>query len=622
MGYYVKYKELQAAQALIINQINQWYQELEHIKQQVQAIAKMQEMKGDTANSIKNYMQDIHLPVILSMQNLLKEYMSKMLLYCNEYYKLDTKQNALMLQDRLDDQITVIQTRTGVFQEIEGKVAEGVGIASGLAPVTMPSGDKITRSYDKLSRNTAKLMNEIGECEYGHLRTDFRNIDDVLSELQEFIYSHIQKGTVTITSYQAGSIKKVPALKKLKEASANQRVELEEVKKESLNYKELNAIYWNRTDEYFNENWTDNEEKLEEALNIIKLEAIEQGGIDLISQVTQLGYGKDNYRLQTLIKLSQISQGSMGKDIAITEAEKEVDWKDKALAYLKDSGEQILKGNYTDKVTLGGTVGEILLGVVGVDLPMDIRDLVYDVTHFEWNWKCVGMLVIDVVALVPVIGAIKYSDEVVKLTKRWTKNLDGKVEIAADAVAGFGKKLKGLIDSGVKKVSSAANSILTDIKAAEGTKKAKEILEGLRKKIFKGGSKTLKHIATSGVELTSTPGKTTTVLGRFGSDTGDIIKELKIPKNTDFSGNPGGFNLLNTPDELYSKLGAEGFWNEYNKPFLDAAIERGDEILMSTPITNSNLYLRGTTELTGYGREYYYMIDHGYTYVDGKMILK
>lgn len=27
----------------------------------------------------------------------------------------------------------------------------------------------------------------------------------------------------------------------------------------------------------------------------------------------------------------------------------------------------------------------------------------------------------------------------------------------------------------------------------------------------------------------------------------------------------------------------------YNKPFLDAAIERGDEILMSTPITNSNL---------------------------------
>lgn len=63
------------------------------------------------------------------------------------------------------------------------------------------------------------------------------------------------------------------------------------------------------------------------------------------------------------------------------------------------------------------------------------------------------------------------------------------------------------------------------------------------------------------VELTSTVGKTTTILGRYGSDTGDIIKELNLPKSTDFSGNPSGFNLLNTPDDLYAKLGADGFWN-------------------------------------------------------------
>lgn len=140
--------------------------------------------------------------------------------------------------------------------------------------------------------------------------------------------------------------------------------------------------------------------------------------------------------------------------------------------------------------------------------------------------------------------------------------------------------------------------------------------------VVEGGINSLTHKATSGVELVTTPGKTTTFLSRYGSDTGAIIKELNIPKNTDFSGNSGGFNLLNTPDELYSKLEAEGFWNEYNKPFLDAAISRGDEILMSTPVTNSNLYLPGSIELTGYGREYFYLIDCGYKYVNGKMILK
>lgn len=67
MGYYVKYKELQAAQSAIINQINQWSKELEQVKKQVQAVAQMQEIKGDTANSIKSYMQEIHLPLIQAM---------------------------------------------------------------------------------------------------------------------------------------------------------------------------------------------------------------------------------------------------------------------------------------------------------------------------------------------------------------------------------------------------------------------------------------------------------------------------------------------------------------------------------------------------------------------------
>ena len=57
-----------------------------------------------------------------------------------------------------------------------------------------------------------------------------------------------------------------------------------------------------------------------------------------------------------------------------------------------------------------------------------------------------------------------------------------------------------------------------------------------------GGAKTLTYKTTSGIKLTSVPQKTTTVLGRYDSDTKNIIKELGVPKSTDFSGNKGGFN--------------------------------------------------------------------------------
>ena len=77
--------------------------------------------------------------------------------------------------------------------------------------------------------------------------------------------------------------------------------------------------------------------------------------------------------------------------------------------------------------------------------------------------------------------------------------------------------------------------------------------------------------------------------------------------------------MLNTPDNLY--ITPDQFWNEYNKPFLDKAIARGDEIIMTTVLNQNTLYDE-VGNLTGYGREYYYLLEHGYTYVDGKMILK
>ncbi len=57
----------------------------------------------------------------------------------------------------------------------------------------------------------------------------------------------------------------------------------------------------------------------------------------------------------------------------------------------------------------------------------------------------------------------------------------------------------------------------------------------------------------------------------------DIINnQLHYPKTTDFDAKPGGFDLLNTPDGYYKT--PDQFWDEYNKPFLDDAISRGDSI--------------------------------------------
>lgn len=99
---------------------------------------------------------------------------------------------------------------------------------------------------------------------------------------------------------------------------------------------------------------------------------------------------------------------------------------DAASDYIGKSLNQIVKGNFTDDVTLLGTAGEIVLGIFDLDLVCDLRDITYDIGEWgeiiigddEFSWSFAGQSFLDLVGIVPVIGAVKYSDEVGTLFKK------------------------------------------------------------------------------------------------------------------------------------------------------------------------------------------------------------
>ena len=58
---------------------------------------------------------------------------------------------------------------------------------------------------------------------------------------------------------------------------------------------------------------------------------------------------------------------------------------------------------------------QIVLGIFDLDLPCDIRDIIADIKNLaetdRVRWDLIGMLALDLIGLIPVIGALKYSDE-------------------------------------------------------------------------------------------------------------------------------------------------------------------------------------------------------------------
>ena len=88
---------------------------------------------------------------------------------------------------------------------------------------------------------------------------------------------------------------------------------------------------------------------------------------------------------------------------------------DKAEDYLIRSAECVVLGNFTDEVTVLGVGVQIVLGILDLDLPCDIRDIIADIKNLaetdRVRWDLIGMLALDLIGLIPVIGVLKYSDE-------------------------------------------------------------------------------------------------------------------------------------------------------------------------------------------------------------------
>jgi hypothetical protein len=120
----------------------------------------------------------------------------------------------------------------------------------------------------------------------------------------------------------------------------------------------------------------------------------------------------------------------------------------KVFDYLERSGEQFVMGNYTDEVTLLGTAMQIGSGLVGLDLPGDIRDLTYDLTNWEWSWGHAGQTLLDAAGVLPVVGSLKYLDEAGAVVKGGVKNLD--------EAAGLANKVQDAAQDGIKNISANA----------------------------------------------------------------------------------------------------------------------------------------------------------------------
>ena len=223
MGYHVKIEELLEVQNQMISQLSEWGTQLETVYQALETIVVTPCIQGETGKSIQNYIQEVHIPVIGSLQQLLTEFQVRLSVYAEGYYGIDSSYEAEIPQEILEEQQQVLENGREDFENLREEINSVISSVSDIVSVVQPSGLALVLSYQLMESRVKTLNSDIGDYEETH-QNDTQNMDSMMESIRSILIARTGSSSVSVTNYQAGSIAMLPAYQRLQmeyEASGN-----------------------------------------------------------------------------------------------------------------------------------------------------------------------------------------------------------------------------------------------------------------------------------------------------------------------------------------------------------------------------------------------------------------
>lgn len=223
MGYHVKIEELLEVQSQMLNQLSEWGTQLETVYQALETIVVTPCIQGETGKSIQNYIQEVHIPVIGSLQQLLTEFQVRLSVYAEGYYGIDSSYEAEIPQEILEEQQQVLENGREDFENLREEINSVISSVSDIVSVVQPSGLSLVLSYQLMETRVKTLNSDIGDYEETH-QNDTQNMDSMLESIRSILIARTGSPAISVTNYQAGSIAMLPPYQRLQigcEASEN-----------------------------------------------------------------------------------------------------------------------------------------------------------------------------------------------------------------------------------------------------------------------------------------------------------------------------------------------------------------------------------------------------------------
>ena len=220
MEYKIHFEDITNVQRELSNSIAIWNNSIKNLMEAIKNFSDDSSLKGETMDSIKVYLYEVHGTLLVSMQNLIQDYAYSFLLYKDGYYNVDSdSKSKLSEQTFVNLRNELSYSRSNFANQIDLLVATKNKV-SDLISYSGNSHDTMISNYNFLISGLDTLNSRIVSYEKLHQSQDLKLFKELLVSTRNFMENYSNKAR-DISTYQSGDLAKIDFAKDLAVALDN-----------------------------------------------------------------------------------------------------------------------------------------------------------------------------------------------------------------------------------------------------------------------------------------------------------------------------------------------------------------------------------------------------------------
>ena len=220
MEYKIQFEDITNVQKEISNSMAIWNNSINKLLKAIKNFSDDSSLKGETMDSIKVYLCEVHGTLLVSMQNLIQDYAYSFLLYKDGYYNIDSDSKAKLPEQTFVDLSRELSYSRNNFANQIDLLISTKNKVSDLISYSGNSHDTTISNYNFLISGLDTINNRIIAYEKLHQSQDLKLFKELLVSTRNFMENYSNKAR-DISSYQSGDLAKIDFAKELAVAFEN-----------------------------------------------------------------------------------------------------------------------------------------------------------------------------------------------------------------------------------------------------------------------------------------------------------------------------------------------------------------------------------------------------------------